>query len=328
VWAADATHIWAVGAGGTIIFSNDGMTWAKQTPVGNIEFQGVSGYDNQHVFAVGAFVTQMNINYTANAGTTWVAQNSNIGGAALQADLTAVYAGDAMHVWAVGNPPPAGGAATILHTTNGGAQWSAQTSNLNGQSLLAITGSDAMHQWAVGSRGSIVATVNGGTAWAAQTSNTTNSLNAVWAADANNVWAAGNSTGAAVNGTIINTANGGTMWKAQTSNLNGNLTGIWGSSNMNLIATGAAGSITTTANGGTAWASQVLGNAATFNGIWGSGTSDIYIVGGAGLIMHYNGSMWAAEVSGAPFTNLTSAGGSDATHHFVAGGGGAVLFHP
>jgi photosystem II stability/assembly factor-like uncharacterized protein len=92
--------------------------------------------------------------------------------------LVGLLAGSASHVaagpigWAVGD----GG--TILHTSDGGTTWTAQTSGTtNLLSLVEFT--DANTGWAVGVGGTILHTSNGGTTWTAQTSGTTNFLTGV-----------------------------------------------------------------------------------------------------------------------------------------------------
>ena len=80
------------------------------------------------------------------------------------ADLSGVAFSDANHGWAVG----AGG--TIIATTDGGATWNPQTSNVTAD-LSGVAFSDADHGWAVGAGGTIIATSDGGATWNPQTSN-------------------------------------------------------------------------------------------------------------------------------------------------------------
>jgi len=57
--------------------------------------------------------------------------------------------------WAVGY------SGTIIHTTNAGANWTAQVSNTT-QNLWGVDFSDTLNGWAVGWNGAIVHTANGG----------------------------------------------------------------------------------------------------------------------------------------------------------------------
>jgi hypothetical protein len=79
---------------------------------------------------------------------------------------------------------------TILHTTNGGANWVSQSSGTT-NSLLGVAFTDANTSTAVGDFGTILHTTNGGANWVSQSSGTTNHLSAVCFADANTVIAVG-----------------------------------------------------------------------------------------------------------------------------------------
>ena len=53
VWGLDATHVWAVGDSGTILFWN-GISWSAQSSGTTQTLNGVWGVDNSHVWAVGS----------------------------------------------------------------------------------------------------------------------------------------------------------------------------------------------------------------------------------------------------------------------------------
>ncbi|MEI6452803.1 MAG: hypothetical protein WCP98_23020, partial [Actinomycetes bacterium] len=84
------------------------------------------------------------------------------------AELRAVAFSDATHGWAVGGAyVPAGGAGSggaILATTDGGANWSTQTSATIFD-LLGVTFTDAEHGWAVVTYAATLVTTNGGVTW-------------------------------------------------------------------------------------------------------------------------------------------------------------------
>ena len=92
VSALDATHVWAVGEYGTILFFN-GTSWSPQTSGTTANLVSVSALDATHVWAVGASGTILFFN-----GTFWSAQASGTTN-----NLMGVSALDATHVWAVGN---------------------------------------------------------------------------------------------------------------------------------------------------------------------------------------------------------------------------------
>ena len=99
--------------------------------------------DPTHVFAVGAAGTILAWN-----GSAWSTQTSGV-----NVTLNGVWGSDVNNIWAVGDRPAAGMNATILKSTNGGVQWTAQNSNVLNQNLMGVAGSDAMHVWAVGTVG-------------------------------------------------------------------------------------------------------------------------------------------------------------------------------
>ena len=86
--------------------------------------------------------------------------------------------------WAVG------GYGTILKTTNGGTNWTSQTSGTS-NTLCSVNFVDQNTGWAVGESGTILKTTNGGTNWISQTSGTTNTLFSVNFVDQNTGWAVG-----------------------------------------------------------------------------------------------------------------------------------------
>jgi len=99
-----------------------------------------------------------------------------------------------------------GGNGTRLRTTNGGSNWSHQTSSGTTEDLAGVSFTDVNNGTAVGNNGTILRTSNGGSNWAHwshQTSGTTEDLAGVSFTDANYGTAVGD------NGTILNTTDGG-----------------------------------------------------------------------------------------------------------------------
>ena len=80
---------------------------------------------------------------------------------------------------------------TIVRTTNGGTNWTSQTSGTTND-LWGVSFTDANNGTAVGFGGTILRTTNGGTNWTSQSSGTTNNLYGVSFTDANNGTAVGN----------------------------------------------------------------------------------------------------------------------------------------
>ncbi|MDZ7624085.1 MAG: YCF48-related protein [Ignavibacteriaceae bacterium] len=90
----------------------------------------------------------------------------------------------------------------ILRTTNGGANWIAQTSGTT-NILRGVSFTDENKWTAVGESGTILNTTDGGANWITQASGTTKHLFGVSFTDANNGTAVGEM------GTILRTTNGG-----------------------------------------------------------------------------------------------------------------------
>jgi photosystem II stability/assembly factor-like uncharacterized protein len=146
---------------------------------------------------------------------------------------------------------------TILHTTNGGADWSPQTSGVS-STLNQVFFVNSNVGWAVGSSGVIINTVDGGLNWGRQTSNSTRSLNNLHFTDANNGWVVGSS------GTILKTTNGGTTWEPQNIiSSNTSSSGVhFIDSNTGWISVtqvGESAFILSTTDGGATWTTSHLG---------------------------------------------------------------------
>jgi photosystem II stability/assembly factor-like uncharacterized protein len=345
VWGTDATHVWATGVYGTILFYN-GTTWTAQTSNTAWTLNGIWGTDATHVWAVGVSGTILFYD-----GTTWTTQTSGTTNA-----LQSVWGTNTSKVWIVGAYDLSTSSATILSTSNGGSTWTAQT-NTSGAILNDIWGTDANNLWAVGFNGNIHATTNGGTSWTAQTSGTTQELYRVLGINASNIWAVGAS------GTILKYD--GTNWAAQTSGFvrplfglstvdgsniwasgdagtilkyNGTswstqrsktpsavLNAIWGTDINNIWAVGNA--ITSVGTifryNGTDWTTQTANTTGNLNGIWGTNTNNIWAVGASGVILKYNGATWAAQTSNTT-NQLNAIWGTDANNLWAVGNAGTI----
>ncbi|NPV60693.1 MAG: hypothetical protein HPY75_13680 [Actinobacteria bacterium] len=176
VASLDASHTWAVGAGGLIIFNNnynDSKAWAAQGGgVTSSNLRDVVALSASNVWAVGDGGTILHYD-----GSSWSPQTSGTAVA-----LRGVAAADASNVWAVGD----GG--TILHYD--GSSWSPQASG-TAVALRGVAAADASNVWAVGDGGTILETNDGGTGWSKQLVLFTQGKNAVDAVDASHAWAVG-----------------------------------------------------------------------------------------------------------------------------------------
>jgi len=215
--------------------------------------------------------------------------------------------------WAVGN----GG--TIVHTSNGGATWSPQTSGTGGF-LFGVSFVDANNGWAVGEFGTLLHTSNGGATWAAQTSGTGNALYGVSFVDANNGGAVG------LLGTIVHTSNGGATWSAQTSGTGYDLYGVSFVDANNGWAVGNNGTILHTSNGGATWSAQTSGTTNFLEGVSFVDANNGWAVGDGGVILHTSngGAAWSPQTSSTGAL-LLSVNFVDANNGWAVGTNGTIV---
>jgi len=200
-------HGWAVGDNGTILSNMNGAWVTESSPV-TVKLNAISRrirsfagpvYDLYAVGDGGTIIRRLDAPVLDNP-TQWEIQVSGT-----TANLNAI----SMLVFATAAGTTTGYVVgdngTILKTTNGGAEWVAQTSGttvrLNG--VYAVTATAA---WAVGDNGTILRTTDGGATWVAQNSGTTANLNAVFFRDTQTGWVVGNG------GVTLRTINGGNTW--------------------------------------------------------------------------------------------------------------------
>ncbi|HET6463428.1 MAG TPA: YCF48-related protein, partial [Candidatus Krumholzibacteria bacterium] len=157
--------------------------------------------------------------------------------------LNSVFFADADHGWIVGD------SGKILHTTNGGANWT--TSTPTSASLYGVFASDTQLAWAVG-KGVVLRTTNGGANWTSA-SPTPQTLRGVFFLD--------NLLGYAVgtNGAVLKSTNGGSTWTTTTETPS-DLYSVFFINGTTGWAVGETGVILSTNNGGTSWDTQRAGS--------------------------------------------------------------------
>ncbi|GEM_PF-4321596 len=307
---ASATVGWAVGAStgggagdtGLILYTEDGgETWTRQSAtVPNVELNGVSAVDENTAWVVGdTNTTNGVILYTTDAGTTWTQQTD--GGTVPNLNLNDVAAVDANTAWVVGDVAvggdPGGIDATVLYTTDAGANWTEQTSSVNDVDLFGVSAVDENTAWAVGetdgTNGVIIYTTDAGTNWTQQTATVPNfNLNSVSAVDENTAFAVGVTDG--TNGIILATTDAGTTWTQQTAavpdfNLNdvsaltANVVWVVGQTD------GTNGIVLKTTDGGTTWEQETTTVPdQDLNGVSAVNLANVWAVGAAGTIIKYS----------------------------------------
>lgn len=252
---------------------------------------------------------------TVTFSQTWIPQTSGTVN-----DVWGVSFVDPLNGWASGS------SGTLLHTTDGGTNWSAQNSGVTIPILRNICMYNLMSGWAVGDNGTILNTTNGGTNWNPQTSGSAQTLRQATFVSSSMGWVCGGngtilkttdgganwtpqtsgttiglmsihfvdpnngwaagSSGAVTQGIILHTTDGGTNWNPQTTPNNSNLNAISFSSSLNGWAAGNAGTIFSTTNGGSTWGLQTNPSANTIRGMHCVNATDGFAVGDAGSIVN------------------------------------------
>ncbi|MBU4442128.1 MAG: hypothetical protein KJ602_06715, partial [Actinobacteria bacterium] len=312
VYFLDVNNGYAVGERGFICKCANAAagTWSVVRKGTNTEFlQDVIIFDASSAMVVGVDKPDQGdqstwspiVLQTSDGGTNW-----------RSVDLYDTCFADALNGWAVGD----GG--VIIHTTDGGSTWAAQTSTTT-NGLNGISAASTTVAWAVGAGGTIISTTDGGSTWAAQTSTTTNGLNGISAASTTVAWAVG------AGGTIVKTINGGTNWVAQISGVTGNLHSVsaidannaWG---VGHDTTSSSPVVLKTDDAGAHWRNVQLNDTFFFN------ASNGWAVGDGGTIISTTdgGSTWAAQTS-TTTENLSGVSATSATVAWAVGAGGTIV---
>lgn len=194
VVAPDARVVWAVGADGKIVRSEDGgESWVRQDTAVGASLQGIAAWDADNAVAVGNGGVVL---VTRDAGRVWT--QAEIPGSGNPNKLFRVRLhGDA--AWAVGE------FGALLRSADRGRTWSRMLPEedraWNDVTFVGDRG------WLVGEFGALMRTTDAGATW--QTVPTTNevSLMSVAFRDADHGVAVG------LTGTLLVTADGGTSWR-------------------------------------------------------------------------------------------------------------------
>ncbi|MFC1558519.1 YCF48-related protein, partial [candidate division KSB1 bacterium] len=215
--------------------------------------------------------------------------------------------------WAVGYE------GTILHTTDGGVNWSSQTSGTINY-LTSVHFTDVNTGWAFGSSGIILYTIDGGTSWNSQVAVNSDVFNSLYFTDSNTGWAVGGI------GTILCTADGGMNWTSQNSGTSNALFNVHFTDSNTGWAVGSSGTILHTTDGGVNWSIQTSGTSETLLSVRFTDANTGWIVGWSGTILHTTdgGANWNAQNSGTS-TYLFGAHFTDSNTGWVVGYEGTIL---
>ncbi|RPH92275.1 T9SS C-terminal target domain-containing protein, partial [candidate division KSB1 bacterium] len=175
-----------------------------------------------------------------------------------------------------------GNSRTILHTTDGGLNWSVQDSGAD-NSLKSVTFADGDNGWIVGGNGVILHTTDGGAQWTPQTSGVTRTLYDVEFTDAEHGWIVGTYN------TILHTTDGGNSWVSSPSGWSINWNAVeFIHPDTGWIA-GSGGNVLVTTNAGATWANEPTGSSNSLLAVSMVDANHGWTVGNNGVIMHYTG---------------------------------------
>ena len=245
---ADAKNGWAVGttsdSGPVILHTSDGgATWAPQTSPGATALRSITVIDKNTAWACG---DSAGIIKTADAGTTWVKQDSGMV-ASSSVTLDSIKFVDKTYGFT-------GGTYHVRVTTDGGQTW-LEGGNINtlgenwglyGADSLSFTDKD--NGWLIGNASIIgtnpvqyvhflLRTTTGGRSWQKKTVGSSGNPRVVDFIDQDNGWIIGDA------GLILHTSNGGVTWVVQTSGTTNDLSGVSLSDKDHGFAVGQAGTI-------------------------------------------------------------------------------------
>jgi photosystem II stability/assembly factor-like uncharacterized protein len=225
----------------------------------------------------------------------------------------------------------------VLKTTNGGNNWSSNTTGINvATDLKSIFFVSENIGWAVGTGGVILNTTNGGQSWANQSTGTTKDINSVFFVNDSVGWAivSAGTNPSTDPATILNTRNGGNTWTLQTTipsfyqtQLN---TLYFLDENLGWAVGG--GCMFRLTNSGDSLFGECFGINTNFRDVYFTSASNGWVVGDNGKIYVStdSGTTWTQQVSGMT-RNLLGIHFTSQTEGWVVGAGtvgaGPVLLH-
>ncbi len=208
----------------------------------------------------------------------------------------------------------------ILHTTDGGSAWEAQTVATS-RDLESIFFVDTNRGWTVGDSGNIFHTNNGGTSWNLQTSGTPKDLKSVFFIDATTGWAAGDAAA------ILKTTDGGGQWAVISGIVFLDFNSIFFADASNGWAVGWNGTIIRTADGGATWTNQILPDdfSGRFNSVFFVDVNNGWAVGDDIIIRTSDGGTTWVRQTFSPFSDLNSVFANDANNAWAVGTNGRIF---
>jgi len=242
---------------------------------------------------------------------------------------TTQTSGTSNELWGISFVDPVNGwscgaSGTMIHTTDGGLNWSPQTSGISSGILRNMQMYDVNNGWAVGDNGVIIHTTDGGANWNPQTSGVSVTLRNPSFVSSTLGWVCGAS------GTILHTTDGGASWNPQTSGTTIGLMSIHFVDATNGWAVGSSGGTTQgiilhTSDGGANWAPQTAPNNSNLNAVYFVDANHGWAAGNTGTIFATTdgGVNWATQTNPSAL-NVRGLFGADINNCWIVGDNGSI----
>lgn len=156
-WFYNTSYGWVCGNDGVVCRTTDGgVNWTTHSVTASAptlhEMQSIFFISQTVGWCVGVYSSGYSpIFKSTDGGVNWVQQSHTL----TTQQLNSVFFSDVNNGWAVGN------SGVILHTTNGGTNWSLQTSGTT-ENLNEVFFTNSTYGWIVGNNGVILRTTDGG----------------------------------------------------------------------------------------------------------------------------------------------------------------------
>lgn len=285
IFFSDIYHGWAVGMNYILTTNNGGKTWRPQHQYWTSTLGGVYFANNMVGWAVGGDGNIGTILSTTNGGRSWSSQNILTSEHLIDIDFV-----DSQNGWVVGRYN------VVLHTSDGGLNWTRQTTPNSFIYGDAVDFWDINTGWIVTDHeGSILYTSDGGSHWVQQpVENIPNNMRGVSFISANEGWTSGYSDDPgcpdSLRTRIFHTVNAGNNWEQISSfcGVSGRIKFVdsrngWLTSHQRIFSTN---------NGGRDWTEQAAINSPSLiglqfiHGLYFLNNDQAWAVSDNGIILH------------------------------------------
>ncbi len=290
----DGEHVWAVGAGGLILYSpNAGQCWQQQHPVqgrpcgdaDSAKWSLISGAQAASAAKKTDYSEQQNFSVQQQAPVEINTRQStkapvDRGGLPFEQQIQKPLDEQVVEK----KPEP------VIDLD---VEKLPDAPRLNA-ALKAVYFSDALRGWAVGEQGLVLNTVDGGQSWQAQSLGDWPLSDVVFNKEVSQGWVVG------IGGRILQSLDGGASWQPQNSGTRMTLLGLSLNDGVEqLCVVGQSGLVLTSTDGGQHWQTQSSGTKNTLTAVSFSDVKQGWAVGSGGTILHTvdAGLSWQAQNS-------------------------------